>query len=246
MMATVLRALTCASLLAAAAQTAAGQTQLDSAPASPGQLVSQWTAADATCSSPTAAAIDAIGACEQRDTFSKLLALANYCHDPADQAGPARWTPCGGDPAAGRPSERAQRDAALARSTARFQRMGGVFVLSALLNGGTQAYFIVDSGAATVQIPEETAEELRRNGTLTEVDFMGQRRFILADGRAMQQRVFRLRSLKIGERTMENVLATVGAPRSRALLGQSFLKRLSWWKVDNVKNAMEFEFTGAF
>ena len=30
------------------------------------------------------------------------------------------------------------------------------------------------------------------------------------------------------------------------LLGQSFLRRLSWWKIDNVNNAMEFEFTGAF
>lgn len=124
--------------------------------------------------------------------------------------------------------------------------MGGVFVLSGMLNGSTQAYFIVDSGAATVQIPEEIAEQLKRNGTLTEADFMGQHRFILADGSSMQQRVFRLRTLQIGDRTMENVMATVGAPRSRALLGQSFLRRLSWWKIDNVKNAIEFEFTGAF
>jgi predicted aspartyl protease len=75
---------------------------------------------------------------------------------------------------------------------------------------------------------------------------MGERRFIMADGRGMQQRVFRLRSLQIGDRTMENVLATMGAPKSRALLGQSFLRRLNWWKIDNVKNAIEFEFTGAF
>jgi clan AA aspartic protease (TIGR02281 family) len=246
MIAAILRALACGSFLAVVPQATSGQTPLEGAPTNPGQLIAQWTAADATCRSPTASAIDTVGACEQRDTYSKLLALANYCHDPADKTGPPRWSPCGGNPDAGRPSARALRDAALARSTARFQRMGGVFALSALLNGGTQAYFIVDSGAATVQIPEETAEELRRNGTLTEADFMGQHRFILADGRTMQQRVFRLRSLKIGERTMENVQATVGAPRSRALLGQSFLKRLSWWKVDNVRNAMEFEFTGAF
>jgi clan AA aspartic protease (TIGR02281 family) len=221
-------------------QAARAQTAIDGAPADPRQLIAQWTAADAVCRNQAVPAIDSIGACEQRDTFSKLLALASYCHDPADRTGPARWMACGGDRA------RALRDSALARSTAPFQRVGGVFVLSALLNGGTQAYFIVDSGAATVQIPEETAEELRRTGTLIEADFMGQHRFILADGRTMQQRVFRLRSLKIGERTMENVLATVGAPRSRALLGQSFLRRLSWWKVDNVRNAMEFEFTGAF
>ena len=133
-----------------------------------------------------------------------------------------------------------------ARATAQFQRMGGVFVLSARLNGPTQVYFIVDSGAATVQIPAEAVEEMKRNGTLTDADFMGQHRFILADGRTMRQRVFRLRALQIGDRTMENVLATMGAPRSRALLGQSFLRRLNWWKIDNVRNAIEFEFTGAF
>ncbi len=239
MVATFLRAALCCSLLGFGAG-ASAQTAIDGAPAAPAQLVAQWTAADRTCRDPATSAIDAVGACEQRDSFSKLLSLASYCHDPADNRGPARWTPCAGDRA------RAARDAALARSTAPFQRVGGVFVLSALLNGGTQTYFIVDSGAATVQIPEETAEALRRGGTLTDADFMGQHRFILADGRTMQQRVFRLRSLQIGERTLENVLATVGAPKSRALLGQTFLKRLSWWKVDNVRNAMEFEFTGAF
>ncbi len=45
---------------------------------------------------------------------------------------------------------------------------------------------------------------------------------------------------------MENVMASVSPPRSRALLGQSFLRRLSSWKIDNVRNSIEFEFTGSF
>jgi len=213
-------------LLVALPDTLRAQSATEGPPANPAQLVQQWTATDATCRNASAPAIEAVGACEQRDTVSKLLALARWCHD-------GRWVPCG--------KERGAHTA-----VAPFQRVGGVFVLSALLNGGTQLYFIADSGAATVQIPEETAEALRRAGTLTDADFAGQHRFVLADGRTMQQKVFRLRSLQIGERTMENVLATVGAPRSRALLGQSFLRRLSWWKVDNVNNRLEFEFTGAF
>lgn len=198
------------------------------------QLIARWSASDATCRSPTAPALDAVGACDQRDTLAKVLALAGFCHAPAADRGAPVWTRCAG------------RNQEATRATSQFQRMGGVFVLSARLAGSTQAYFIVDSGAATVQIPEETVEEMKRNGTLTDADFMGERRFILADGRGMQQRVFRLRSLQIGDRTMENVLATMGAPRSRALLGQSFLRRLNWWKIDNVRNAIEFEFTGAF
>jgi clan AA aspartic protease (TIGR02281 family) len=201
---------------------------------SPDQLIARWTASDTICRNPSASAADAVGACEQRDTLAKVLALAGFCHaSGTGRSGPA-WIRCS-----------ARRQEAT-RAMAQFQRMGGVFVLSGQLNGGTHVYFIVDSGAATVQIPEEAVEEMKRNGTLTEADFMGQHRFILADGSTMQQRVFRLRSLQIGDRTMENVLATMGAAKSRALLGQSFLRRLNWWKIDNVKNAIEFEFTGAF
>ncbi|KAK6019981.1 hypothetical protein OSTOST_14370 [Ostertagia ostertagi] len=124
--------------------------------------------------------------------------------------------------------------------------MGGVFVLPATINGTTNAYFIVDSGASNVQIPAELAEEMKRNGTLTEVDSLGQRRFTLADGTGLQQRIVRLRSVRIGNRTMENVMASVSPAHSKALLGQSFLRRLSSWKIDNVRNSIEFEFTGSF
>jgi clan AA aspartic protease (TIGR02281 family) len=210
----------------------------DSAMTDPAQLVSRWQVTDTTCRSQTATAVVAVGACEQRDTLSKLLTQMNYCFGPADKAGPATWTACIG--------KQALQDSGQTRTTAQFHRMGGVFVLPAVINGATKSYFIVDSGAANVQIPEEVADEMKRAGTLADSDFLGQRRFTLADGSGLQQRVFRLRSLQIGDRTMENVLAAVGAPRSRALLGQSFLRRLSWWKIDNVRNAMEFEFTGSF
>ena len=241
----VLRVVSWAALLCTLASAAQAQAT-GSASANAQQLIAQWNASNTTCRNQAASAIDAVGACEQRDTVSKLLAQINYCHGPTDKGASAGWSSCGGNPASGQPSAGAQQASALTRATAQFQRMGGVFVLSAMINGTTQAYFIVDSGAATVQIPEDVAEQLKRNGTLTEADFIGQHRFILADGSGMQQRVFRLRTLQIGDRTMENVMATVGAPRSRALLGQSFLRRLSWWKIDNVRNAIEFEFTGAF
>ena len=210
-----------------------------------GQFIAQWEASNVLCRNPATPALEAIGACEQRDTYSKLLSASNYCYGPVGGA-PASWTPCGGDSAAGKPSAKALADATLARATERFQRMGGVFVLPATINGTSTAYFIVDSGASNVQIPEELAEEMRRNGTLTEADSLGQRRFTLADGSGLQQRIVRLRSIRIGERTMENVMASVSPARSRALLGQSFLRRLSSWKIDNVRNSIEFEFTGSF
>jgi predicted aspartyl protease len=124
--------------------------------------------------------------------------------------------------------------------------MGGVFVLPAVLNGTAKAYFVVDSGAANVQIPQNVADELTRNGTLGPGDFLGDRGFVVADGRKLLQKTIRLRSIQVGDRTMDNVLAAIGPPNSQALLGQSLLRRLNWWKIDNVKNAIELEFTGSF
>jgi aspartyl protease family protein len=221
-----------------AAQLLAGKALAQGPSGDATQAIGQWNASNAICGNKDAPALESIGACEQRDTYSKLLAVANYCYGPTGKDAPAGWSPCD--------AAKAAQDSALARTTVRFQRMGGVFVLPGTINGATKTYFIVDSGAANVQIPEEVAEEMKRAGTLNASDFLGERRFTLADGRGLQQRVFRLRSLQVGDRTMENVMAAVGAPHSRALLGQSFLRRLNWWKIDNVKNAIELEFTGAF
>lgn len=203
-----------------------------------GQTIAQWNASNMTCRNGNAPALEAIGACEQRDRFSKLLALMNQCYGSTDKGGPGAWSQCA--PANAAPAS------SLAGTTAQFHRMGGVFVLQAVLNGTAKSYFVVDSGAASVQIPQEVADELMRNGTLDQRDFLGDRGIVVADGRKLVQKTIRLRSIQVGNRTMDNVLATVGAPHSQALLGQSLLRRLNWWKIDNVRNTIELEFTGSF
>src|SRR5262249_12965506 len=58
------------------------------------QTVAQWNASNATCRNGSTPALEAIGACEQRDRFSKLLALMNQCYGPTDKGGPAGWSAC--------------------------------------------------------------------------------------------------------------------------------------------------------
>ena len=221
-------------VLAGAALCPASRAQADDI----GQTIARWNASNATCRSANTPALEALGACEQRDRFSKLLALMNQCYGPTDKGSSATWSPCD--------AAKLAQDSALARTTAQFHRMGGVFVLPAVVNGTVTSYFVVDSGAASVQIPQETADELRRNGTLAQGDFLGDRPVVVADGRKLVVKTIRLRQIQIGNRTMDNVLATVGAPNSKALLGQSLLRRLNWWKIDNVRNAIALEFTGSF
>jgi predicted aspartyl protease len=201
------------------------------------QAITQWHASNTTCRNMATPALEAIGACEQRDRFSKLLAQMNQCSGQSGSAAPA-WSGCD--------AARAAQASAQARTIASFHRRGGVFVLPARLNESTEAYFVVDSGASNVQIPQEIADELTRQGSLGPSDTLGDRSFVVADGRKLVQKTIRLRSIRIGDRMMDNVLATIGALHSQALLGQSLLRRLNWWKIDNINNAIELEFTGSF
>lgn len=214
------------------------QSQMSDPPTSDAErAIVQWKTSDMTCRSPAAPALAAVAACTQRDSFSKLLVRMKYCRASTDRGAQASWLPCDAATAA--------RNSALARTTVQIRRMAGVFALPATINAGSKALFIIDSGASNVQIPQEIAEAMKRDGTLADSDFLGERHFAQADGRRLQQRVIRLRTLQVGDRIMENVLATVGAAKSRALLGQSFLERLNSWKIDNVKNIVEFEFAGS-
>ena len=194
----------------------------------PQQILVAWRSNDETCRSPTAAALAAVAACEQRDTYAKRLMQMNFCQDT--QASADAWRPCPAGTTAAPP-----------RTTVQLARAGGIFVAPVVLNGKVKQYAILDSGASNLQIPQEVADQLRRDGTLTDADGLGQRRYILADGKGVQQRVFRLRTLQIGDKTMDNVVATVSAPNSRILLGQSVLRRLNGWAIDNVRNTLTLD-----
>jgi predicted aspartyl protease len=214
-------------MLAAALSSLSGQSPAQEAEGGPQQTLAAWRSNSEACRSPMAAALAAVAACEQRDIYAKRLIQLNFCYDVRSLA--EVWRPC----PAGVPAE-----SSLARTTVQLARAGGIFVAPVILNGTITQFAILDSGASNLQIPQQVADEMRNNGTLTDADGLGQRRYILADGKGVLQRVFRLRGLQIGDKVMENVVASIGPPHSRVLLGQSVLRRLNGWAIDNVRNTL--------
>ena len=53
--------------------------------------------------------------------------------------------------------------------------------------------------------------------------------------------IFRLRSLKVGDAFMENVVAALAPAEGSLLLGQSFLTRFRSWSIDNARQALVLE-----
>jgi predicted aspartyl protease len=74
---------------------------------------------------------------------------------------------------------------------------------------------------------------LVRSGTLSENDFIGESSYVLANGGALRSARFNIRELRVGDRVVRDVAASVGSVSSDALLGQSFLSRVGSWTLDN-------------
>ena len=61
----------------------------------------------------------------------------------------------------------------------------------------------------------------------------------LADGSTVRSSRFLLRSLTVGCQRLTNVPASIGSPMSVPLLGQSVLKRLVTWSIDNQRTVLK-------
>ena len=118
---------------------------------------------------------------------------------------------------------------------------GGIYVVPVLINNAITLDFMVDSGASDVSIPEDVVTTLIRAGTIRDTDFIGQETYKLADGSKVKSETFRIRSLKVGDRVLENVTGSVAGRKGTLLLGQSFLGRFKSWSIDNTKHLLVLE-----
>jgi hypothetical protein len=118
------------------------------------------------------------------------------------------------------------------------QMEGGIYVVPVLINNAITLDFVVDSGAADVSIPADVVMTLMRTKTLKETDFLGEQTYVLADGSKVPSQTFVIRSLKVGNKVLENVHGSVASVHGSLLLGQTFLSRFKSWSVDNTKHAL--------
>lgn len=109
---------------------------------------------------------------------------------------------------------------------------GGVYHLPVKINEAIELNFVIDTGAAEVQIPADVALTLIRTGTISRSDFRGKAFYQMADGSIKENEKFNLRSLMIGNQVIHNVEASVGSVNGSLLLGQNALERLEPWRME--------------
>lgn len=125
------------------------------------------------------------------------------------------------------------------RHEVQLHRAHGVTTLPVLIDGGTHVEFILDSGAASVVIPEDVFDRMQANGASPPV--IGQMNAKLADGRVVQDRLIRLASVQVGSVTVSNVICAIAPRGSPALLGQTVLQRFPNWSVNNQRGVFSWQ-----
>jgi predicted aspartyl protease len=125
-----------------------------------------------------------------------------------------------------------------AQQEIKMEESGGVYVVPVRFNDTITLDAIVDSGASDVNIPADIVLTLMRTKTVTDQDFLGNQTYILADGSRVPSQQFRIRSLKVGNKTVQNVVASIGSVNGEILLGQSFLSKFKSWSVDNEQHVL--------
>lgn len=114
----------------------------------------------------------------------------------------------------------------------------GVYYVPIEVNG-VRMRFIFDTGASQISISEAEALFLYKQGSLTADDILGKVRFSDANGDISEGTEINLREVKIGDRVLTNVRASVvEGIRAPLLLGQSALARFGQVSIDYEKQTL--------
>jgi len=123
----------------------------------------------------------------------------------------------------------------------KMEKQNGVYQIPVNING-VPMYFIFDTGASMISISSTEAIFLYKQDKLTSEDILGKSNFIDANGNVSEGTIIVLRQVKIGNKILKNVEASVvnnlGAP---LLIGQSALEKFGKISIDYGKNEILFE-----
>jgi aspartyl protease family protein len=127
------------------------------------------------------------------------------------------------------------------KTVIKMEKINGVYQIPIEVNG-VKMNFIFDTGAGMVSISETEAGFLYKQGTLTDDDIIGTASFIDANGNLSEGTLINLKTVKIGDRVLTNIQASVvHNMKAPLLLGQSVLEEFGKISIDNMKGELTFE-----
>lgn len=123
----------------------------------------------------------------------------------------------------------------------KMEKISGVYQIPVEVNG-VDMHFIFDTGASIISISETEAMFLYKQGRLSKDDIVGKANFTDANGDISEGTIIVLKSVKIGNRILTDIEASVVHNLNAPLLfGQSALEKFGKISIDNNRGEITFE-----
>lgn len=127
------------------------------------------------------------------------------------------------------------------KSVVKMERLNGVYYVECKING-SEMQFIFDTGASDITMSLTEARFLHKQGKLSDEDFKGRQQYQIADGSISEGTIVNLKTVTIGNRTLNNVQASiVQNMEAPLLLGQSALSEFGKISIDYKNQTITFE-----
>lgn len=127
------------------------------------------------------------------------------------------------------------------RNVVKMRKRDGVYEIPTEINGQPM-FFIFDTGAGMISISKTEAVFLYKQGTLTDDDVVGNAKFVDANGDISDKLVVKIKSVKIGNQTLNDIEASIVPNMTAPLLfGQSALEKFGKVSIDYIHNEIVFE-----
>lgn len=122
----------------------------------------------------------------------------------------------------------------------KMRKENGVYMVPIEING-IQMEFIFDTGSSDITISALEAIFLYRQGKLSDDDIIGTKEYQIADGTIAEGTTINLKTVKIGNKIIENVEASViHNMQAPLLIGQSALSKFGEITIDYNRNEIQF------
>ncbi len=136
---------------------------------------------------------------------------------------------------------RSTKDKFSGKTIVSMTKEGGVYRVPVTINGA-EMLFIFDTGASLISISNVEASYLYKQGTLTIDDVLDKANFVDANGDISPGVIINLKNVKIGDRTIHNVKASVvNNSKAPLLFGQSALEEFGNFSINYVTSTITFD-----
>ncbi|MDO4367979.1 MAG: tetratricopeptide repeat protein [Bacteroidales bacterium] len=123
-----------------------------------------------------------------------------------------------------------------------FTKEGNVCKVKCVINN-LPLHFIFDTGASDVSISSVEATFMLKNDYLSSSDIIGRQNYMTADGNITEGTVINLRDVKLGNKHLNDIKASVVKNQSAPLLlGQSVFSKLGKIEIDNDKKLLRITY----